>query len=92
MHFSQRAVALAALAAQALALPGQDVSRSHVKRSVDSFIDTESTIALHNLLCNIGADGCNAQGAVPGAVIASPSITNPDCTCFAAKLRSMLTA
>lgn len=50
-----------------------------LKRSVDSFIATESPIALRNLLCNIGSDGCYASGASPGVVIASPSKENPDC-------------
>lgn len=48
------------------------------KRSVDSFIATESPIALSRLLCNIGPDGCYAQGADSGIVIASPSKNNPD--------------
>lgn len=50
-----------------------------LKRSVDSFIATESPIALRNLLCNIGADGCAVSGAASGVVIASPSKDNPDC-------------
>lgn len=49
-----------------------------IKRSVDSFIATESPIALSRLLCNIGADGCYTQGVASGAVIASPSKANPD--------------
>lgn len=51
------------------------------KRSVDSFISTETPIAWHKLLCNIGPDGCAAAGAAPGAVVASPSKTSPDCKC-----------
>lgn len=50
-----------------------------VKRSVDSFIATESPIALADLLCNIGAAGSCASGAASGIVIASPDKTNPDC-------------
>lgn len=50
-----------------------------LKRSVDSFIATESPIALRNLLCNIGTDGCHASAAASGVVIASPSTDNPDC-------------
>lgn len=49
-----------------------------VKRSVDSFIATESPIALSRLLCNIGAGGCYASGVHSGVVIASPSKNNPD--------------
>lgn len=49
-----------------------------IKRSVDSFVATESPIALSRLLCNIGANGCYAPGVASGAVIASPSKANPD--------------
>jgi glucoamylase len=49
------------------------------RRSLDSFIATESPIALNNLLCNIGANGACVSGAASGIVIASPSKTNPDC-------------
>ncbi|AEO64596.1 glycoside hydrolase family 15 protein [Thermothielavioides terrestris NRRL 8126] len=49
-----------------------------VKRSVDSFIATESPIALSNLLCNIGSTGCHASGVASGIVVASPDKTNPD--------------
>lgn len=49
-----------------------------LKRSVDSFISTESPIALSRLLCNIGSTGCYASGVASGAVIASPSQNNPD--------------
>lgn len=50
-----------------------------VKRSIDSFVATESPIALSKLLCNIGSAGCAASGAASGVVIASPSKSNPDC-------------
>jgi len=49
-----------------------------LKRSVDSFIATESPIALSDLLCNIGANGACASGADSGIVVASPDKTNPD--------------
>ncbi|KAK3297726.1 Six-hairpin glycosidase-like protein [Chaetomium fimeti] len=49
-----------------------------LKRSVDSFIETQTPIAWSKLLCNIGPDGCAASGAAPGAVIASPSKSEPD--------------
>lgn len=52
------------------------------KRSLDSFIATESPYALNEILCNIGSDGCQASGVDSGIVIASPDQTNPDCeTC-----------
>lgn len=56
----------------------QEVDRDILKRSVDSFVATESPIALSRLLCNIGSDGCYAQGVASGAVLASPSKNNPD--------------
>lgn len=52
-----------------------------LKRSVDSFIQNETPIAWQNLLCNIGPNGCRAQGAAAGVVVASPSKANPDCKC-----------
>jgi glucoamylase len=45
--------------------------------TVDSFIQRETPIALEQLLCNIGPDGCHAQGAASGAVIASPDKVDP---------------
>ena len=50
-----------------------------LKRSTDSFITTETPIALNNLLCNIGSSGCRASGASAGAVVASPSKSDPNC-------------
>jgi hypothetical protein len=50
-----------------------------LKRSVDSFVATESPIALSRLLCNIGSSGCAVSGAASGVVVASPSKNNPDC-------------
>lgn len=50
-----------------------------LKRSVDSFIVTETPIAWERLLCNIGSNGCAAAGAASGVVVASPSKSNPDC-------------
>lgn len=49
-----------------------------IRRSVDSFVATESPIAVSRLLCNLGPDGCYANGVAAGAVIASPSKNNPD--------------
>lgn len=64
-----------------LGRPDAGIVRSNgelIKRSVDSFVATESPIALSRLLCNIGADGCYASGVASGVVIASPSKANPD--------------
>lgn len=47
---------------------------------ISEYIETEKAFALEQLLCNIGADGCNAAGADPGVVVASPSRNDPDCT------------
>ena len=48
--------------------------------SITEFIEEENIVALEQLLCNIGDDGCNAAGAAPGVVVASPSKSDPDCT------------
>lgn len=77
-------VLVSALAAQAIfAAPDPSFSTRGktdiVKRTVDSFITTESPIALADLLCNIGATGHCASGAASGVVVASPDKTNPDC-------------
>ncbi|KAB8301058.1 hypothetical protein EYC80_002980 [Monilinia laxa] len=65
-----------------LAFPGpsrvEDRNAEILRRSVDSFIATESPIALRNLLCNIGSDGACVPGAASGIVIASPDKVNPD--------------
>ncbi|TGJ85214.1 hypothetical protein E0Z10_g3547 [Xylaria hypoxylon] len=60
-----------------------DVSRARrdgvlLQRAVTDFIATEEQIALEQLLCNIGAGGCNSQGVASGLVIASPSKSSPD--------------
>ncbi|KAH7040448.1 glycoside hydrolase family 15 protein [Microdochium trichocladiopsis] len=55
-----------------------DFDGAILKRSVDDFVAKEEPIALQELLCNIGASGCNAQGANSGLVVASPSRTDPD--------------
>ena len=62
----------------AFALPG--TSRAHLeKRDLDSWIATQGPHSLEKLLCNIGSEGCNAQGVASGAVVASPSKTEPPC-------------
>ncbi len=75
---------LGSLAIQAvLSLPDpsrvQEREAELLKRSVDSFIATESPIALRDMLCNIGADGACVPGARSGVVIAGPGKANPDC-------------
>ncbi|KZT62841.1 carbohydrate-binding module family 20 protein [Calocera cornea HHB12733] len=46
--------------------------------SVDSFVASESSIALAGVLANIGPDGAKCEGAASGVVLASPSTTSPD--------------
>lgn len=50
-----------------------------LRRAVNNFIETETPIALEQLLCNIGSNGCHASGVSPGVVIASPDTQDPDC-------------
>ena len=47
--------------------------------AIDSFVESETQVSRHKLLCNIGSDGCEAAGVSPGVVIASPSKSDPDC-------------
>lgn len=50
-----------------------------LRSSIDSFIATESPIALSRILCNIGSRGSCVPGAKSGIVIAGPGKANPDC-------------
>jgi hypothetical protein len=59
--------------------PSRVVRDEIVKRSVDTFIATESPIALRDLLCNIGSAGACVSGTASGLVIASPDRTSPNC-------------
>ncbi|KAI1266326.1 carbohydrate-binding module family 20 protein [Xylariaceae sp. FL1019] len=52
--------------------------RLMLKRDVSDFITTEEPVALAQILCNIGADGCHAGGFASGLVAASPSLSDPD--------------
>ena len=72
--------------------PSRVVRDEIVKRSVDTFIATESPIALRDLLCNIGSAGACVSGAASGLVIASPDRTNPDCKFIFDKCHSGLYA
>ncbi|KAJ6441978.1 glucoamylase precursor [Purpureocillium lavendulum] len=79
MHFFTSALLLGSVAVQTvLGRAGFGRQPLLLKRSVDSFISTETPIALEQLLCNIGSDGCNAKRAASGVVIASPSTQDPD--------------
>lgn len=83
MHTFAPLLLVGSLALQTIyALPGPSKVEQRaeiLKRSVDSFIATESPIAFRNLLCNIGADGACASGAASGIVVASPDKVSPDC-------------
>ncbi|KZW02770.1 glycoside hydrolase family 15 protein [Exidia glandulosa HHB12029] len=48
------------------------------ERAVDDYVASEGPIALAGLLANIGPSGSKSQGAKPGIVVASPSLTDPD--------------
>ncbi|KAI9839170.1 MAG: hypothetical protein M1819_003163 [Sarea resinae] len=50
----------------------------HRRATVDSFIATESPIALQGVLNNIGPNGAKVPGAAAGIVVASPSTSNPN--------------
>jgi glucoamylase len=83
MYYSVTSFLLSSLMLQAVfGLPPTRVREREaeiLKRSVDTFIATESPIALRDLLCNIGSAGACVSGAASGLVIASPDRTNPDC-------------
>ncbi|KAF6834362.1 glucan 1,4-alpha-glucosidase-like protein [Colletotrichum plurivorum] len=75
MKLFTSALLLGSLATQTIfGYPG---ANNIVKRDVDSFIAKETPIALRELLCNIGPNGCHASGVSPGIVIASPDRTDP---------------
>lgn len=80
MHVLSTAVLLGSVAVQkVLGRPGSSGTSDITKRAVTDFINTETPIALNNLICNVGPDGCRAFGTSIGAVVASPSTTDPDC-------------
>ena len=68
---------LGLLVGDAFAVPAATLKRR--QDTVDGFIATESPIAVAGVLANIGDDGSKVAGAAPGAVIASPSKSDPDC-------------
>jgi glucoamylase len=84
-HFFSTGLLLGAVALQSvLSLQLQPPSRppepgriEPLKKPIDEFIEVESSIALDQLLCNIGPDGCHATNVHPGVVIASPDRDDP---------------
>lgn len=67
------------LAASAALWQGQVVASPSKDNSLERFIDKQADVSIKGVLANIGADGKRAQGAAPGAVVASPSKEDPDC-------------
>jgi len=59
------------------------VHGSHVEAratgSLETFIASESPIALEGILNNVGPNGSKVEGANSGVVVASPSKENPNC-------------
>ncbi|KAI5466885.1 putative glucoamylase GMY1 [Mariannaea sp. PMI_226] len=79
MHFISSALLLGAVALQSvMGRPSLHQQNSLLRRNVDDFVDTETPIALEQLLCNIGSSGCHSSGVNSGLVIASPSKSDPD--------------
>ncbi|KAL6914173.1 hypothetical protein FSST1_011933 [Fusarium sambucinum] len=75
MYFVSSAFLLGSFALQSvLGRPALQERQS----SLESFINSESSIAIEQLLCNIGSDGCHSQGVASGVVIASPDTEDPD--------------
>ncbi|KAJ5126576.1 glycosyl hydrolase family 15 [Penicillium atrosanguineum] len=69
---------LALLASLLPAVTSSVVHPSRRQSSLESFIQSESTVALQGVLNNIGANGSSVAGASSGVVVASPSKSNPD--------------
>jgi glucoamylase len=69
---------LPSLAAYAHAFPAADALEPRATGSLDSWLASESSVALQGILNNIGAQGSKVQGAYPGIVVASPSKSDPD--------------
>lgn len=60
--------------------------------SLDSWLATETPIALQGVLNNIGSSGAFTNGADEGIVIASPSMQDPDCKLSCFRYRSLINA
>lgn len=69
--------ALGALAVGQSALAAPQLSPRAT--SLDSWLSSETTFSLNGILANIGSSGAYSKSAASGAVIASPSTSNPDC-------------
>lgn len=48
--------------------------------SLDTWLASETAVALQGIQDNIGSSGAYAESASSGVVIASPSTNDPDCT------------
>lgn len=71
---------LGALAVAGLWLDGVAARRRlSCRDDLNTFITKQNDISLKGVLANIGPDGSKAQGAAAGAVVASPSKSDPDC-------------
>lgn len=70
---------LSSLAAIALWQSAVVATPAYGTSNIERFITKQSDISLKGVLANIGADGKRAKGAAPGAVVASPSKSDPDC-------------
>ncbi|RDW69440.1 glycoside hydrolase family 15 protein [Coleophoma cylindrospora] len=57
---------------------GHPVISARATGTLDSYLSTESPIALQGVLNNIGPNGIKAPGADAGVVVASPSTVNPN--------------
>ncbi|KAI2793983.1 Glucoamylase [Penicillium oxalicum] len=68
--------ALGALAVGQSALAAPQLSPRAT--SLDSWLSSETTFSLNGILANIGSSGAYSKSAASGAVIASPSTSNPD--------------
>ncbi|KAH7136232.1 putative glucoamylase GMY2 [Dactylonectria macrodidyma] len=69
---------LGSLAAIALWQGAVVATPAYGQSSLERFITKENDISYKGVLANIGADGNRAKGAAPGAVVASPSKSDPD--------------
>ena len=58
--------------------------------SLDSWLATETPIALQGVLNNIGSSGAFTEGADEGIVIASPSKADPNCKLYASDISTSL--
>jgi hypothetical protein len=65
--------------APALLLIGAHGRVTRRQTSLDQFVKSEADVSIKGVFANIGPDGSKAQGAAAGAVVASPSRTDPDC-------------